>query len=167
MSIGTSDSSLPLVDADISTDDTINFTKSGTRLLGLDFGSKTVGVAISDPLFMTAQPLETITRTGANKLRRTLSRIGELIEAYGVSEIVLGYPVNMDGTEGARCEATIEFKKLLEKRFSLPVILQNEQLSTVEADEVLSELGVAKSERKQHIDKIAASIILRDYMDEK
>ena len=137
------------------------------RLLGLDFGSKTVGVAVSDPLFITAQPVETITRASASKLRRTLSRIGELILLYDIGEIVLGYPVSMDGTEGERCEATREFKELLEKRFGLPVTLQNEQLSTMEADGILSDMGVRPEDRKQHIDKIAASIILQDYIDEK
>ena len=135
--------------------------------MGLDFGSKTVGVAVSDPLFMTAQPVETITRSGANKLRRTLTRIGELMLLYDVSEVVLGCPLNMDGTEGKRCEATWEFKALLEKRFHKPVTLYNEQLTTVAADEILSEMGVKKADRKKHIDKIAATVILQDYIDEK
>ncbi len=134
-------------------------------VLGLDLGSKTVGVAVSDSLFMTAQPLETITRKQATKLRRTLSRIGELIAEYGVEKIVLGLPLNMDGSEGERCEKSREFATMLEARFSLPVILYNEQLTTAAADEVLEKMGVAPTERKQYIDKIAAAIILQDYID--
>ncbi len=137
------------------------------RVLGLDFGSKTVGVAVSDPLFMTAQGLETITRPSANKLRRTLARIGELIEEYDVGEIVLGLPLSMDGTEGERCDITREFGASLEKRFSLPVIYWNEQLTTVAADELLEEMDVASRDRKKYIDKIAATIILQEYIDNK
>ena len=135
------------------------------RVLGLDLGSKTVGVAVSDSLFMTAQPLETITRTQQSKLRRTLSRIGEIIAEYDPKSIVLGFPLNMDGTEGERCQKTREFKDMLERRFELPVILVNEQLTTVAADEILAEMDVPPAERKQYIDKIAAAIILQDYIN--
>ncbi len=137
----------------------------GGRILGLDFGAKTVGVAVSDPLFMTAQSLETITRTSESKQRRTLARIGEIIAEYKVTQIVLGYPVNMDGSEGERCEKTRDFKEALERRFELPVILVNEQLTTVEADEILGNMEVKKQDRKKYIDKIAAAIILQDYLN--
>ncbi len=137
------------------------------RILGLDFGSKTVGVAVSDPLFLTAQALETISRKNANKLRRTLARIGEIINEYEVDQIVLGYPINMDGTEGERCSITREFGEVLTIRFGLPVTLVNEQLSTVEADEILGEMSVKKGDRKKYIDKIAAAIILQDYLDNR
>ena len=137
------------------------------RFLGLDFGSKTVGVAVSDPLFMTAQPVETIKRNQANKLRRTLARIGELIEEYDISRIILGYPVNMDDTEGERCSATREFMELLKKRFDIPVTLVNEQLTTIEADQILDEMGVKRGERKEYIDKIAAAIILQDFLNNR
>ena len=137
------------------------------RILGLDFGSKTVGVAVSDPLFMTAQSVETITRQQESKQRRTLARIGELIEQYGATQIVLGYPVNMDGTEGERCEKTLAFKESLERRFSLPVVLVNEQLTTVEADAILGDMEVPNKDKKKYIDKIAAAIILQEYLNEK
>ncbi len=137
------------------------------RILGLDFGSKTVGVAVSDPLFLTAQALETISRKNENKLRRTLARIGEIIIEYEVSQIVLGYPINMDGTEGERCSKTREFSEVLTIRFGLPVTLVNEQLSTVEADEILGDMEVKKRDRKKYIDKIAAAIILQEYLDNR
>ena len=135
------------------------------RILGLDLGSKTVGVAVSDSLFMTAQPLETITRTQQSKLRKTLARIGELIAEYEPESIVLGLPLNMDGSEGERCEKSREFADMLKKRFSLPVIFVNEQLTTVAADEILAEMEVPAADRKQYIDKIAAAIILQDYIN--
>ncbi|MBO6129582.1 MAG: Holliday junction resolvase RuvX [Pseudobutyrivibrio sp.] len=139
----------------------------GGRILGLDYGTKTVGVAISDPLLLTAQELETITRERASALRHTLVRIKELCQEYEVSEIVLGYPRNMDDTEGFRCQDTLEFKALLEKRVDIPITLIDERLTTVYADEILEESGVAKKDRKKYIDQIAAAIILQEYLDNK
>ena len=139
----------------------------GGRILGLDYGTKTVEVAISDPLLLTAQELETITRERASALRHTLVRIKELCQEYEVSEIVLGYPRNMDDTEGFRCQDTLEFKALLEKRVDIPITLIDERLTTVYADEILEESGVAKKDRKKYIDQIAAAIILQEYLDNK
>ena len=136
-----------------------------SRILGLDYGTKTVGVAISDPLLLTAQEFETITRERASALRHTLVRIKEICEEYQVEKIILGYPRNMDDSEGFRCEDTIEFKKLLEKRVDIPIELVDERLTTVYADEILEESGVAKKDRKKVIDQIAAAIILQDYLD--
>jgi putative Holliday junction resolvase len=138
-----------------------------SRILGLDYGTKTVGVAISDPLLLTAQEFETITRERASALRHTLVRIKEICEEYQVDRIILGYPRNMDDTEGFRCQDTLEFKKLLEKRVDIPIELVDERLTTVYADEILEESGVAKSERKKYIDQIAAAIILQEYLDNK
>lgn len=135
------------------------------RILGLDYGTKTVGVAISDPLLLTAQELETITRKRPNALRHTLARIEELCEEYQVERIVLGYPRNMDDTEGFRCQDTINFKSLLEKRVDIPITLIDERLTTVYADEILDESGVAKKDRKKYIDQIAAAIILQEFLD--
>lgn len=135
------------------------------RILGLDYGTKTVGVAVSDPLLLTAQELETITRERASALRHTLVRIKDLCEEYQVSTIVLGYPRNMDDSEGFRCEDTIKFKELLEKRVDIPIVLVDERLTTVYADEILDESGVAKKDRKKYIDQIAAAIILQEYLD--
>ena len=135
------------------------------RILGLDFGSKTVGVAVSDPLLLTAQGVEIIRRTKPGKLRSTLARIEEIVKEYQVTRIVLGYPRHMDGTEGERCEKTREFAGLLEKRLQLPVELWDERLSTVEAYDIMEEAGVKREERKEHVDKIAAMVILQGFLD--
>lgn len=135
------------------------------RILGLDYGSKTVGVAVSDALGMTAQGVETVTRKEENKLRRTLGRIETLIQEYEIETIVLGYPKNMDDSIGERARKTEEFKAMLERRTGLPVLLWDERLTTVEADEILKESGVKREDRKKVIDKIAAGIILQSYLD--
>ncbi|MCI7130756.1 MAG: Holliday junction resolvase RuvX [Lachnospiraceae bacterium] len=134
------------------------------RIMGLDFGSKTVGVAVSDPLGITAQGVEIVRRKSPNKLRQTLARIDELVHEYGVEELVLGYPKNMNGTEGERCEKTKEFKELLEKRTGLPVALWDERLTTVAADRSMMEAGLGRYERKEYVDEIAAVFILQGYM---
>jgi putative Holliday junction resolvase len=133
--------------------------------MGLDYGSKTVGVAISDPLGITAQGIETIERKEENKLRKTLARIEELAKEYGVEKIVLGFPKNMNNTVGERGEKTIEFKEMLERRSGLPVILWDERLTTVEAERTLIESKVRREDRKKYIDKIAAVFILQGYLD--
>ena len=135
------------------------------RILGLDYGSKTVGVAVSDGLGITAQGLETIQRAQPNKLRKTLARIEQLIKEYDVEKIVLGYPRNMNNTEGPRVQATLEFKEMLKRRTGLEVILQDERLTTVSAERVLIESGVRRENRKDVIDKIAAVFILQTYLD--
>lgn len=135
------------------------------RVMGLDYGSKTVGVAISDPLGITAQGIETIERKEENKLRKTLARIDELAKEYGVEKIVLGFPKNMNNTVGERGEKTIEFKEMLERRSGLPVILWDERLTTVEAERTLIESKVRREDRKKYIDKIAAVFILQGYLD--
>ena len=138
--------------------------KEQKRIIGLDFGSKTVGVAISDPFLIVAQSLETIKRERENKLRQTLARIDEIIAEYEVGKIVLGFPKNMNNTIGERCEKTMEFKTMLEERTGLEVVLWDERLSTVEAERTLMETGVRRENRKQYIDKIAASFILQSYL---
>ncbi len=135
------------------------------RILGLDYGSKTVGVAVSDGLGITAQGLETIQRAQPNKLRKTLARIEQLIKEYDVEKIVLGYPRNMNNTEGPRVQATLEFMEMLKRRTGLEVILQDERLTTVSAERVLIESGVRRENRKDVIDKIAAVFILQTYLD--
>ena len=135
------------------------------RIMGLDFGTKTVGVAISDPLMVTAQPVETITRKSANKLRQTLARIEELIVENCVELIVLGYPKNMNNTLGERAEACKDFADKLERRTGIPVVMWDERLSTVLAEHVLIESGVRRENRKAVIDKIAACVILQSYLD--
>ena len=135
------------------------------RIMGLDFGSKTVGVAISDALLVTAQGKEIIRRKEENKLRQTLARIEELITEYDVQEIVLGLPKNMNNTEGERVELTLDFKEKLERRTGLPVTTWDERLTTVAADRAMMEAGIRREERKEHVDKIAAVFILQGYLD--
>ena len=135
------------------------------RILGLDYGTKTVGVALSDELHITAQPLETITRKDANKLRKTYARIEELVKEYDVEKIVLGLPKNMNNTEGERCEKTLEFKEMLVRRTSLPVTLWDERLTTVSADRAMIEGNIRREDRKQYVDKLTAVFILQGYLD--
>lgn len=135
--------------------------------MGLDYGSKTVGVAISDELLLTAQGKEIIRRKEENKLRKTLARIEELIVEYGVEKIVLGLPVNMDETPSVRSELCLEFKDKIERRTEVPVIMWDERLTTVEADEIMDELGIRGRDRKEYVDMIAAQIILQDYLNNR
>lgn len=135
------------------------------RIMGLDYGSKTVGVAVSDALKVTAQGVETIQRKSEGKLRQTLARIQELAGEYQVGKIVLGFPKNMNNTEGERCKKTLEFKEMLERRCGLPVILWDERLTTVAAERSLMEGGVRREDRKKHLDRIAAALILQGYLD--
>ena len=135
------------------------------RIMGLDFGSKTVGVAVSDPLFITSQGVEIIRRKEENKLRQTLARIEELIGEYEVGEIVLGLPKNMNDTLGVRAELSLEFKEKLERRTGLPVTMWDERLTTVAADRTMMEAGIRREHRKEYVDQIAASLILQGYLD--
>lgn len=134
------------------------------RIMGLDFGSKTVGVAVTDPLGITAQGVEIIRRESPNKLRKTLARIESLIEQYEVEKIVVGYPVMLSGDEGERVEKTKEFAAMLERRSGKEIVFQDERLTTVEAYEIMDEAGIKKSDRYKYVDQIAATIILEDYM---
>ena len=135
------------------------------RLMGLDYGSKTVGVAVSDPLGLTAQGVETVWRKQENKLRQTMARIEELISEYQVERIVLGYPKNMNNTVGERAVKSLEFKEKLEKRTGLPVVMWDERLTTAEAERTLMETGVRRENRKQFLDQMAAVLILQGYLD--
>ena len=135
------------------------------RILGLDYGSKTVGVAVSDPLGFTAQGVEIIRRKSENKMRQTLARIEELIAQYQVEEVVLGLPKNMNNTLGDRAEKSLELKETLERRTGLPVVMWDERLTTVSANRVLMETGVRRENRKEHVDEIAAVFILQGYLD--
>ena len=135
------------------------------RVIGLDYGSKTVGVALSDELMLTAQPLTTIHRDRPTKLRQTLAQIEQIIEQYDVDRIVVGWRKKLDNEEGERCEKTKEFGDMLENRTGLEIIYQDERLTTAQADGVLEQGGIRKDKRKQYIDKMAASLILQNYLD--
>lgn len=135
------------------------------RILGLDYGTKTVGVAISDPLGYTAQGIEIIRRESEAKIRKTLQRIEELIKEYEVESIVLGYPKNMNGTDGERAQKSLEFKETLERRTGIPVVMWDERLTTVSADKVMMESGIRRENRKEFVDEIAAMFILENYLE--
>ncbi len=137
------------------------------RIMGLDYGSRTVGVAVSDELLLTAQGVETVCRTQEDKLRQTLARIKTLCEEYEIKEIVLGFPKNMNNTIGDRAEKSLEFAEMLKKRTGLPVVMWDERLTTVEANRTLMETGVRREHRKEYVDQIAAVFILQGYLDRK
>lgn len=135
------------------------------RIMGLDYGSKTVGVAVSDPLGLTAQGIEIVRRKSENKLRQTLARIEEIAKEYGVEKIVLGFPKHMNNDVGERAEKSLEFKEMLERRTGLPVVMWDERLTTVEADRTMMETGIRRENRKEYVDMIAAVFILQGYLD--
>ena len=136
------------------------------RLMGLDYGNIHVGVALSDELCVTAYPLEVIKRKDTNKLRKTFARIEELAREYKVDKIIVGLPLNMDDSESELSKSVMEFSDNIKRRTGLPVELWDERLSTFEATDILKEAGVRYQDRKNYIDKIAASFILRRYMEE-
>mgnify|MGYP000606311249 FL=1 len=135
------------------------------RIMGLDYGSKTVGVAVSDTLGLTAQGIEIVRRKSENKLRQTLARIEEIAKEYGVEKIVLGFPKHMNNDIGERAEKSLEFKEMLERRTGLPVVMWDERLTTVEADRTMMETGIRRENRKEYVDMIAAVFILQGYLD--
>lgn len=135
------------------------------RIMGLDYGSKTVGVAISDPLGYTAQGIEIIRRKQENKLRQTLARIEALIAEYQVESIVLGLPKNMNNTMGDRACKSMEFKETLERRTGLPVVMWDERLTTVAANRAMMESNIRRENRGKYVDEIAAILILQGYLD--
>ena len=132
--------------------------------MGLDYGSKTVGVAVSDPLGITAQGVETICRKDENKLRKTCARIEALIEEYQVTKIVLGLPKHMNNDIGDRAEKSMAFGEMLKRRTGLEVVMWDERLTTVDAHRILSENGRRGKKRKQKVDAVAATLILEGYL---
>ncbi len=134
------------------------------RILGLDYGSKTVGVAMTDALGMTVQPYKTIQRDRESKLRQTLSEIAEIVEQYRIEKIVMGLPLNMDDTEGDRAAKTRDFAEKLKLRVAVPIEFADERLTTMEAEEILDQSGIPRSEQKKVIDQVAAQLILEQYL---
>ncbi len=134
------------------------------RILGLDYGSKTVGVAMTDALGMTVQPYKTIQRDRESKLRPTLSEIAEIVEQYQIEKIVMGLPLNMDDTEGDRAAKTRDFAEKLKLRVAVPIEFTDERLTTMEAEEILDQSGIPRSEQKKVIDQVAAQLILEQYL---
>lgn len=137
------------------------------RMMGLDYGTKTVGVAVSDPLGITAQAVETIERKAENKLRQTLARIEVLAKEYEVEKFVIGLPKHMNNDIGERAEKSMEFGEMLRRRTGIEVIMWDERLTTVSAERTLIEAGVRRENRKQFIDQIAAVFILQSYLDSR
>ena len=134
------------------------------RILGLDYGSKTVGVAMTDALGMTVQPYKTIQRDRESKLRQTLSEIAEIVEQYQIEKIVMGLPLNMDDTEGDRAAKTRDFAEKLKLRVAVPIEFTDDRLTTMEAEEILDQSGIPRSEQKKVIDQVAAQLILEQYL---
>ena len=134
------------------------------RILGLDYGSKTVGVAMTDALGMTVQPYKTIQRDRESKLRQTLSEIAEIVEQYQIKKIVMGLPLNMDDTEGDRAAKTRDFAEKLKLRVAVPIEFTDERLTTMEAEEILDQSGIPRSEQKKVIDQVAAQLIPEQYL---
>ena len=135
------------------------------RIMGLDYGSRTVGVAVSDPLGITAQAVETICRKDENKLRKTCARIEELVAEYEVEKIVLGLPKHMNNDIGDRAEKSMQFGEMIGRRTGLKVVMWDERLTTVSAERTLIENKVRRQDRQKYIDQIAAVFILQGYLD--
>ena len=136
------------------------------RILGLDYGSKTIGVAVSDPLLITAFGLETIRRPEESAIKKSISRLGEIIKEYEINKFVLGYPKHLDNTDSARCVKTLEFKERLSRNFkNIEIILWDERFSSVYAERELSGAGMDRSKINGVVDKIAAVVILQNYLE--
>jgi putative Holliday junction resolvase len=135
------------------------------RIMGLDLGDKTIGIAVSDPMGWTAQSVEVILR--GESLKKEIARLGELIKQYEIEMILLGLPKNMNGTLGERSHKSIEYSEFLKKKFGLPVEMWDERLSTVSAERILLEADMSRAKRKKNIDKLAAALILQGYLDFK
>ncbi|MBO6214379.1 MAG: Holliday junction resolvase RuvX [Lachnospiraceae bacterium] len=137
------------------------------RILGLDYGSKTVGVAVSDALGITAQGVEIIRRERSNKLRRTYARIEELVREYEAVGIVIGLPKGLTNEEGERCRLTREFGDDVARRTGLEVTYFDERLTTVSADRAMEEMEIPDDRKKDYVDEIAAMLILQGYLDRR
>ena len=132
------------------------------RVLGLDYGSRRIGVAVCDELGMTAQGVGTVVRKNRDA---DLGAIAAFVERFDVERIVVGYPVRLDGSEGIQCEKVNRFIRRLQTRFTIPIIRRDETLSTKEAEELLRETGVRREKKRGIVDRLAASIILQGYLD--
>ena len=136
------------------------------RYLGLDLGTKTLGISISDTTCTIASTLKTI-RFDENDYDSLIDELRNIIESYGISKIVLGLPKNMNNSLGERCKTTIEFKNKISNIFNIEVILQDERLTTIEANKYMLEADMSRKKRKKKIDSLAANIILQTYLDKE
>ena len=137
------------------------------RYMGLDYGALTVGVAVSDTTALIATGVETIRRSRESALRKTFARIRELCDTMQIDAVVLGLPLNMNGTSGERAEKTVAFKEELERKLALPVFLQDERLTSVEAEDIMKQNGIRPDAYKTYVDMIAAEVILQDFLNER
>lgn len=134
------------------------------RYLGLDYGSKTCGISISDATGLIASPLEVIRY---EELSELINKIGNIINDKKIDKLVLGNPINLNGTISSRSEKTFDLKKELESKYNIEVIMQDERLSTTEAEKILISNNEKRKNRKKVIDKMASTIILQSYLDRK
>lgn len=132
--------------------------------MALDLGDKRIGIAVSDPMLFGANPLETYTRVDIGK---DCAHIAKLAAEYSVDVMLLGWPKNMNGTEGPRCQATAEFAEALEKYIGCPIDIFDERLTTAAAERILLEADMSREKRKKVIDKMAAVVFLQGYLDAK
>lgn len=132
--------------------------------MALDYGSKAIGLAISDELQMTVRPLTTIRRE-RQKTRQVIESLCNLVDEYQVATVVVGLPLNMDGTRGEAVEKVESFISELQPRLSVPIVTIDERLTSYEADQILREMGIGQKERKAKSDEYAALLILQDYLD--
>lgn len=136
------------------------------RIIGLDYGDKTIGVSVSDPLLITAFGLTILRRNKPESIKKNVKELGEIIKEYEADKIVLGYPKNMDNSEGERCKLTLSFKERLERNFKkIPVVLWDERLSSSFAERSLREADLTQKKISDVIDKMAAVYILQGYLD--
>lgn len=134
------------------------------KLLALDVGSKRIGLAMSDELGFTAQPIEALQRSG---LKADLAKIKEKIETFQIGEIVVGYPIHLDGSVGTQAESVLEFVEELKKEISIPVALWDERLSTVAVERLMLEGDLSRKKRKKRVDSLSAQWILQGYLENK
>jgi len=134
------------------------------RAIGMDYGSTTLGISISDETKTIATPVETIRYKTMDEL---LEKVDIYFDKYKLDEIVLGNPINLDGSISKRCEETYVFKDILEKRYNIPVVLEDERLTSVIANQVLLENNTSRKKRKKVVDKLASTLILQSYLDRK
>ena len=136
------------------------------RIVGIDLGRRTVGIAISDEKQIIASPVNTY-RMRENDLQGALDCVKMTIEEYGAQKIVLGLPKNMNGTIGPQAEYCLEFKKMLEEATNLEVVMIDERMTSIMANNIMLDADLSRNKRKQNVDKLAASIILQSYLDKK
>jgi len=136
------------------------------RILGVDYGDKNIGVSVSCPNHVFAFGVETIRRSSSESFKQPILRLREIIREHNVSKLILGFPKNMDGSIGERCERTLEFRDRLQRNFkSLEIILWDERMSSLSQERAMVELGLNKDKIKQNIDEAAAIYILQGYLD--